>query len=191
MTVEERKAKLQEIKEKVESWQASLSEMLEFMETEYEKIDKEFIETKEEPTPEELEIDREISKIEDIKTREFVDKWYKDNSQPNNEKEIENMRKHKKSKQYKKDEAFRQKVDEWDEKLAPNKLYKEKLLFVNSRYYEKKKTSSSNTNPENSKNKNTTLPWVLAITFGIIAAISTGIAIYFYWHQRKIKRFKV
>jgi len=74
MTVEERKAKLQEIKEKVESWQASLSEMLEFMETEYEKIDKEFIETKEEPTPEELEIDREISKIEDIKTREFVDK---------------------------------------------------------------------------------------------------------------------
>lgn len=205
MTVEERKAKLQEIKEKVESWQASLSEMLELMETEYEKINKEFIETKEEPTPEESEIAREINKIEDIKTREFVDKWYKDNSQPNNEKEIEhlewklfevcqeieNMRRHKKDERYKKDEAFRQKVDEWDEKLAPNKLYKEKLLFVNSRYYEKKKTSSSNTNPENSKNKNATLPWVLAIAFGIIAAISTGIAIYFYWHQRKIKRFKV
>jgi len=74
MTVEEIKAKLQEIKEKIESWQSSLSEMLEFIDTEFKKINKELIEAKEEPTSEELEIVNEIGKIEDIKTREFVDK---------------------------------------------------------------------------------------------------------------------
>src|SRR5438128_1169949 len=63
MTVEERKAKLQEIKEKVESWQSSLSEMLEFMEVEYKKINEEFSEAKEEPTPEELEIAKEIRRF--------------------------------------------------------------------------------------------------------------------------------
>jgi len=206
MTVEERKAKLQEIKEKIESWQSSLSEMLEFMDTEFKKINKELIEAKEEPTSEELEIANEIGKIEDIKTREFVDKWYKSNSQPNNEKEIEHLegklfetfreinrvRDHKKSERYEKNESFRQKVDELNEKLEPYKLYREKLLSVISRCHEdKKKTSSSTNNSADSKNKNTTLPWTLAIIFGIIAVISTGVAIYFYWHQRKIKRFKV
>ena len=206
MTVEERKAKLQEIKEKVESWHSSLTEMLEYIEIEYKKISEELKEAKEKITPEEMEIVEEIGKVSDIKIFEFVDKWDKDNSQPSNEKDIEilegvlinickrinEIKDEKKSKQYEADEKYREYVDKKEEELEPRKPYKEKLLFIISRHYEdKKKTSSSSNKSTNSNNKNTTLPWTLAIIFGIIAVISTGVAIYFFWHQRKIKKFKV
>ena len=78
MAAEEIKAKLQEIKEKIESWQSSLSEMLEFKKNEYKKIREKLNETKEKPTPEEIkiieEIDEEINKTVEIKIFEFIDK---------------------------------------------------------------------------------------------------------------------
>ncbi|RHZ36018.1 hypothetical protein [endosymbiont GvMRE of Glomus versiforme] len=202
MSLEERIAKLNETKEKLEKWDSSLSEMIEFLETVFKEINKDFSED-EKVSDEEMKIVQEINKIERNKTLEFVDKWHNKNFQFN-DKEIERLetellniwnkinelKNYKKNEAYEKNDDYRQKVDKKEEEeLEPFQPYQEKLLFLISRHYEdkKKKTSSTSNNSTNSK----TLPWTLAIIFGITTVISAGIAIYLFWKQRKIKKFKV
>ncbi|KLL03405.1 MAG: hypothetical protein MRECE_17c004 [Mycoplasmataceae bacterium CE_OT135] len=209
MTREERKAKLQAAKEKLENWQSSLSEMEKFIEKTHEELNESFAGvqdgTQEKPSPEEekelRELLKEIGGIKKAKILDSIDGWAKGSLQLKDEdmdlleKELINkwrtliqIKEIKRSGRYEKDEGIKKEVDAWEEEFDNFKPYWEKTLSLSSqRYITDKNTSSSGKKPANP----TTLPWTLAIVFGITTIIAAGAAIYFFWHQRKIKRFKV
>ncbi|RHZ36376.1 hypothetical protein [endosymbiont GvMRE of Glomus versiforme] len=202
MSSEERKTKLQEIKEKLEKWNSSLPEMKKFIDKGTDELRENLVKTQETPSQEENELYKEIKEIERAKKLDFIDNWEKGKLQPNEEdidfleedillnnwRNLISVRNIKKSEEYERDEEAKKSVDAWEEDFANLKPYWEKVLSLKSQYYlDKKKTSSSsNTSPTNSK----TLPWTLAIIFGITTIISAGIAIYFFLQQRKIRKFK-
>ncbi|KLL03936.1 MAG: hypothetical protein MRECE_5c028 [Mycoplasmataceae bacterium CE_OT135] len=205
MSREERKAKLQAAKEKLENWQSSLSEMEKFIEKTHKELDESFVGTQEKPpSPEEAkelrELLKEIEGNKEAKILDSIDDWAKGSFRPKDEDidllEIKlinkwstliQIRELKRSGKYEKNEGIKKEVDAWEEEFDNFKPYWEKIFSLSSQRYIDKNTSSSDKKSANP----TTLPWTLAIVFGITTIIAAGAAIYLFWHQRKIKRFKV
>ncbi|CAJ0916971.1 159_t:CDS:2 [Entrophospora sp. SA101] len=116
MTREERKAKLQKAKEKLENWQSSLPKMKEFTETTYKELKEYFAKTQEKPSPEEeKELNELLKEMEGIKEAKILDSI--DNVDFLEEMLIGNwgtlieIRKIKRGEGYEKDEGTKKKVE--------------------------------------------------------------------------------
>ncbi|CAH1759443.1 11521_t:CDS:2 [Entrophospora sp. SA101] len=106
MTREERKAKLQKAKEKLENWQSSLPKMKEFTETTYKELKEYFAKTQEKPSPEEeKELNELLKEMEGIKEAKILD------SIDSNWGTLIEIRKIKRGEGYEKDEGTKKKVE--------------------------------------------------------------------------------